>query len=549
MSNYIPLRFNRFQLFAHLNFANRNRLIGSRGIGKTTLLGWIIKNVVEDMPRSANALVARTYIQALTRTIPAVIGGLETFNYKMGRDYVIGKEPPKAWPRPYFPPVSFEHFISFRNGSGYHIVSQDRAGSSRGFNLDSYIGDEGLNLIKQRLDDEVSVANRANVGRFSYSRYHLSETIVSSQPILPESKWLLEDSEYYKVNGTPYEEYRDSLTDILIDLVDAETEEEMQFHWKKAYEIKMRWKFYKNYQTIPVTNQKISTHFLDGDIFDNIQNLGWKYIKQQRASMNDLNFRVEILNGIYTMSEQGFYPDLCERHLYDTSDYSILDKFGYSITSEGELNSTHDPSIEPSMPLHIACDYGGSFNCMVVSQEYEDEERFVASFHEYHPNKISHVVAQFTKFFAHHRNRDVYFWHDQTAIGTSGLVDFNYADEVISILRKAGWNVIVMYMGAAPTHYLKYLFMGNILSERDTRKLPRVRMHRERCKPLYNSMKLVAIKQTSKGMEKDKTPEKKQAVDQVKAPHLSDAADQLLYFKYSDKQIDRPRKVSKMIIS
>jgi hypothetical protein len=528
MSNYIPLRFNRFQLLAHLNFSNRNRLIGSRGIGKTTLLGWIIKNVVEDMPRSANALVARTYIQALTRTIPAVIGGLETFNYKMGRDYIIGKEPPKSWPRPYFPPVSFEHFISFRNGSGYHVVSQDREGSSRGFNLDSYIGDEGLNLIKKRLDDEVSVANRANVGRFSYSRYHLSETIVSSQPILPESKWLLDDSVYYKKNGTPYEEFRDSLTDILIALVDSETEEEMQFHWKKAYEIKMRWKYYKHYDTIPVTNQKISTFFLDGDIFDNIQNLGWKYVKQQRASMNDLNFRVEILNAIYTMSEQGFYPDLCERHLYDTKDYSILDKYGYSITSEADLDSTHDPSIEPSMPLHIACDYGGSFNCMVASQEYEDEERFVASFHEYHPNKISHVVEQYIKFFAHHKNRDVYFWYDQTAIGTNGLVDYNYADEVMSLLRKAGWNVIPQYMGAAPSHFLKYLFMGNIFSERNRPKLPMVRMHRERCKPLYNSMKLVSIKQTSKGIEKDKTPEKKQAVDQVKAPHLSDAADLLL---------------------
>lgn len=544
-----PLNLNRWQLFAHLYASTRNKVVGGRGIGKTTYLSWRLKNKCEDMPRSANALVCRTYLQALTRTIPAIIAGLESLGWLHGRDYVIGKEPPKSWPKPFFPPVSYEHFISTKTGAGYHIVSQDRKGSSRGFNIDSWDADEGLNLNKQQIDDEISVATRANVGRFDYSRYHLTEFIVSSQPILPESQWLLEDADYYRQGGYAYQEYRDSLTNVLLNMIDSESEAEMQAYWEEALTIKQNWKWYRDVKTIPITNEKISTFFIDADVFDNIQNLGWKYVKQQRASMSDLAFKVEILNALFTISENGFYPDLSERHLYDIQDYSILDKYGYALPVDEEISSLQDPSIESKAPLHMAMDYGGSFNCMVVSQEYVDEERIVAGFHEYHPKKTSDVVAQFIKFFQYHHDKTVYYYHDQTAIGTDGSRDYTYADEVMMLLSQAGWKVVSMYMGQAPTHFLKYLFFGNILSERDTRQLPRIRMHRERCRPLYQSMKLVASKQGSKGVEKDKTPERKSTVDQVRAPHYSDAFDQLVYYKHASKQGQTKSSASKMEMS
>jgi hypothetical protein len=544
-----PLNFNRWQLFAHLYAASRNKVVGGRGIGKTTFLAWRMKVTMEDMPRSANALVCRTYLQALTRTIPAIIAGFETLGWINGRDYLIGKEPPKSWPRPYFPPVSYEHFISSKTGAGYHIVSQDRKGSSRGFNIDSWLGDEGLNLNKQQIDDEISVANRANVGRFDYSRYHLTEFIVTSQPILPESQWLLEDADYYRQGGYAYQEYRDSLTELLLNLVDSESEAEMQAYWQEVLTIKQNWKWYRDIKTIPITNEKISTFFIDADVFDNIQNLGWKYVRQQRASMSDLAFKVEILNALFTISENGFYPDLTDRHLYDINDYTLLDKYGYSMPSDETLTSVQDPSIDPKMPIHIACDYGGSFNCLVASQEYADEERIIAAFHEYHPNKISDVIAQFIKFFQYHHDKTVYYWHDQTAIGTDGSRDYTYADEVKHLLSLAGWKVVSMYTGKAPEHYLKHLFLGNILSERDLSTLPRVRMHRERCRALYQSMKLVAAKQGAKGVEKDKKPERKSTVDQVRAPHYSDAFDQLIHGKHADKQKKGKGTPSKMEMS
>lgn len=535
MSKYIPLRFNRYQALSHVNFATRNTHICGRGVGKTTNIGWIMHNVITDMPRSVNALVCRTYLQALTRTLPAVIDGLEKFGYQFRRDYLVGKEPPKSWARPYFPPLSYEHFISFPNGAGYHLVSQDRKGTARGFNLDSWIGDEGLNLIKQMLDDEISVANRGNLGRFAHSRYHHSETIVSSQPILPESKWLLEASQYYRIGGQDYEDYRNELVDILLNIVDSTSEEEMDHHWSQARKLKQEFKFYRHTDIIPVTNEKLTSFFIDADVFDNIENLGWKYIRQQRASMSDLTFRVEILNAIFTISEKGFYPDLSERHLYDIADYSAYDELIYSPDAGKSITSILDTSIDKRLPIHISCDYGGSFNCLIASQEYADEERLVSEFYAYHPEKMENVVNQFINYFASHPKKEVHFWYDQTAIGTSGLVEFNYADEVMRLLRHAGWDVRPHYVGAAPPHPVKYQFIGKVLSERDP-SLPRVRMHRENCRSTYNSMRMVAIKQGKTGFEKDKSPERKASVDQAKAPHLSDAFDQLIYHKHSDKQ-------------
>lgn len=535
-SQYIPLKFNRWQLLAWFNFSTRNRYVCGRGTGKTTFLAKIMKSVVESMPRSANALVCRTHVQALTRTLPAIVAGLETLGYYEGIHFVIGKRPPDHWPRPYFPPMSYEHFISFYTGAGYHIVSQDRKGSSRGFNIDSWIGDEGLNLNKEMIDNEISVANRANVGRFSGNPFHLSEVIASSQPILPESKWILDSADYYRRDGNSYEDYRHALSEIELKIIDSESEAEMQEYWQEAYTLKTNFRFYKDKQIIPITGDVISTYFCDADIFDNIENLGWRYIKQQRATMDDLMFKVEILNGLFTISEKCFYPDLCERHLYDIQDYSSFDNLEYNFETAKSAGSTYDDSIDKRLPIHISCDYGGSFNCMVATQEYEDEERVLNNFFAYHPLKIDNVVQQFVKFFSNHPTKDVHYWYDQTAVGTSGLIEYNYADEVKRLLKAAGWNVIVHYEGAAPDHQIKYLFLGKIFSERHPDELPKVRMHRENCRELYQSMRLAPIKQTSKGFEKDKSSERNKKVDQAKAPHLSDALDVLLFHKHAPKQ-------------
>lgn len=534
----IPSILNRPQSLGLINYSRINTHIWSRGTGKTTFLGIVMGEIAHALPRSANALVCRTYLQALTRTMPAMAASLESIGYYEGIHWVRGIKPPDSWPKPYFPPMDYQNFISWYTGAGWHIVSQDRKGSSRGFNIDSWMADEGLNLKKDMIDDEITVANRANQGKFGNNKYHLSEMVVSSQPILPESKWLLKRADYYQDFGQNYEDYRNRLSQLLLAIVDAESESEMDSLWMEALEIKREFKFFRNTTNIPVTGHKLTNFFLDADIFDNIKNLKWPYIKHVRSSMSDIMFTTEVLNGIFTTSEKGFYPDLSDRHVYDTEDYSRYDDLILNINAIENAGSTYDSSVNAQMPLHIACDYGGSFNCMVVSQQLDDEERFVQSFYEYHPKKITDVVAKFNKYFDSHPTKKVHFWYDQTAIGTSGLVEFNYADEVVRVLKSAGWDVVEHYMGSAPGHDKKFLLINKILSEAELNVYPKIRMHREFCRDMYISLKLAGIQNTSRGFGKDKRPEQKKSVDQKTATHLSDAFDLLIYHKYSSIESD-----------
>ena len=63
----------------------------SRGTGKSTVLGWFIKEAVKQMPRSTGIIVGETFIQIKSRTLPSTKEGMEMFGLFEGIDYVVGK--------------------------------------------------------------------------------------------------------------------------------------------------------------------------------------------------------------------------------------------------------------------------------------------------------------------------------------------------------------------------------------------------------------------------------------------------------------------------
>ena len=63
----------------------------ARGAGKSTILGWFVKEAVKQMPRATGIIVGETYQQMLSRTLPSTKAGLEMFGIYEGIDYVVGK--------------------------------------------------------------------------------------------------------------------------------------------------------------------------------------------------------------------------------------------------------------------------------------------------------------------------------------------------------------------------------------------------------------------------------------------------------------------------
>ena len=102
--------------------------------------------MVRKMPRSVTSITGRTYGQIYTRTLPSALKFLEKIGFEKDKDYVINRRPPRGWKDPYEHITKYDNFISFANGTGFLMLSQEREGSARGPNLDREIVDEALTL-------------------------------------------------------------------------------------------------------------------------------------------------------------------------------------------------------------------------------------------------------------------------------------------------------------------------------------------------------------------------------------------------------------------
>ena len=546
---------NRAQTRAIINYSTINRIILSRGTGKTTLLAFIMKEAGRTMPRSTSGIVGRTFLQILTRTLPGIMKGFDQLNLKHGVDYVVGEKPLNGWPKPMFHPTNdWRRFLTFRNGSGYYLISQERKGETRGFNLSSVIGDEGLNLKKEHWETEISVAVRVNESKFKKSPFNNTELIVSSQPILPEANWLLDPvAKIEEQAGINYKQTRHALAMLMLKMIDSENEDEINMLWKQIRELKnmlSRMKPIK--EIIPITNQVISTYFQDGDIFDNIEHITWQYIRRQRLTMSEMMFLVEMLNMVLNFVEKEFYYGLGDHNFinFKDSDYSYLEAFGLDFERIKNAGCEADPYHDMNAPIDVSCDYGGSINTLTAGQTHGMEHRISTAEYCLYPESFAKVVEQFCQYYSKHQCKVINFWYDQTAIGKQGLVDYNFVDEFkkIATSKPYEWVVNDKYAGAAPSHQSKYLFYEIALNENDDR-IPKLRFHPERCRYLYDSMKLTEAIQTRKGIEKNKAPEKNKNVDQRTAPHFGDALDMQYFHKFKHLQDEATTGYSPGVIS
>lgn len=485
--------------------------IMGRGTGKTTLLAVKAAQLAHEMPGGTAALVQRTYKHILELSIPSTIASWERMGYYENIHFVIRRKPPERWPKPIMRPASYDHFISWYTGFGIYLVSQERKGSFRGPSVDYVFGDEGLNLDKNHWDDEVMAANRGNKNRFGNHPLHHGVHISSSMPIGKTGRWLLDYGLYYP----DYEARQNKIhkiTELQLHLIDNATTANVAKLFTEINRLK------KEIQWFP--DKKTKIYYNEANGFDNIENLGFKYFTNNRLLMSELKYLTEILNRKPTKAEKGFYPDLsADEHGYYAINYDNIDKH----------DCRRDEDHSPALPLRIALDYGGYFNCMVVGQYYSSikELRYLKNFYAEHPKRTKDVVQEFIDYYATREERTVYYHYDQTAIGISGQSDQNYSSIVMDMLRKAKWNVIPVYMGKAPDHYKKYELWGACLQSRHGIM---VKFNRENMKETLFSMEMAPIKRLGDTIEKDKSSEKPDSgIPQVEATHLSDCADQLLW--------------------
>jgi hypothetical protein len=542
--NQEMLRFNQpQQRYITARGKKQGISIWGRGTGKSSIIAWDIHQIVTTMPRSCWVIVGSTYKQVLTRTLPSTVAGLERLGYRLNRDFYIGRKPPPTlgWDRPYEGPLSYDHFIIFRNGTGFHLVSLDAGGSaSRGLNVDGFIGDEALLFDKTKLDADLSATNRGNGQYFGKNPMHHGVFLFSSMPWGDTGRWLLDKSKYYENEGIDLEERQNELIDAQVRFLDAPSDEEKLHIWREEVVPLM-----KAVRYFPSAANK-GTFYSEANAFDNIQNLGLQYLLDQRAFMTDFTFQIEMMNRRPTTVEGGFYPQLNQaRHVVECADDDFV--LGLALGDEltkgkgrakgGGLNmakltdfndSRGDSDCRSHQPLRLSVDWGGGITTMLAGQPHLDkrEYRILKGFYVKHPAFINDLVEQVTTYYAYHLRREIELLTDEE-YGNSVRPDseFTLNETLMQAFRKKGWRIQRYGLGRTPGHGTRYLLAQELLGEQNPNLL-RIRINKVNCKDVVTSMLLAPVSQDSKGrIVKVKKSETKKGFPQQHATHFTDNFD------------------------
>lgn len=488
------LKYNLAQILLVQSHKLINMLEGGRGLGKSVIIGRIMKEQVENLPRATGVLVGATYVQMLTRTLPSTINGLRMHGLYKDVHYFIGRRAPKSfgWDEPFEPPLDYKHCIHFYNGFVYRMVSQDRPGDGRGINSDCVIGDEAAMLDKQELEDSVLTTCRGtNPQQYKGNKYFLSQFFFTSTPRTKKGDWIFE-----------YESF-------------AKTEPEKYF-------------------------------YLKAPSYVNIHNLGSDYFRSLQKTMYPTRYAIEIECKRNNQNTESFYPLLdIKVHGYTKYDYEYIDE----LESYEQNDCRWDADLDKHKPLDAGLDFGAAINSLVIGQEDEATQtmNLLKNFFALSYNKeiLEDVAKKFIRYYQHHERKLLYLYYDNTGNNSQANSRYTLAEEFATVLRAKEWTVILQTKGGKnPFHSEKYQLWNNCLNENASsdgyRKYPYIRFNLDNCAETIVSMEGANAKRNNHNIiQKDKSSERKlKGEKRIQATDLSDAVDALMYGKYSD-HIDR----------
>jgi hypothetical protein len=485
----IAIEYNLPQFAFTLSKAPIRVLEWGRGTGKSTILGRYIRDCVEQMPRSTGVLVASSFAQIKTRTLPSTISGLEQHGLYKDLHYYVGQRPPKwaKWPEPHEPPLDYKNCIIFWNGTVLNFLSQDSSGSSgRGLNIDWGLADEAALLDEKKFQTDFVLSMRG--GKKKIAAY-------------PDGNW-----KYYKDCALHHSYVLATSTPITLS---------------------GRWIFKYEEQSIM---DPAAVTYIKASSLTNKKNLSQAFFDNAKATLPDFIYNAEILNIRLPKIENGFYPLLSDTcHCYN--DFNALD-----IMSGSTRDCSKDEDIITTDPLIAGIDWGTAINCMVIAQGNTSTMNFLNNIYVKYPKIVDDLVDEFLRYYEPHQRKELYLWYDPTGNINTANSRTTLAEQVRERLQKGGWKVYLMTTGRNnELHENKYHLWNNILKEEEGSTFPIFRMNGSNCKELWISMSNAPAKiGMNESIRKDKSSEGKKSVKQEHATHFSDAGDVIIVGMYRD---------------
>jgi len=514
--------FNAAQQRLMFRACHTTAVVGGRRLGKShgIVAPFQLRNV-QYMPGGNHGIIAATFQQALTRTLPGTLAALDSWGYKRNIHYFLGVKPPKAagFAKPIVEPGSYDHCISWYNGSINPIISQDVTGSSNSQTFDSLLMDEGKFLNAQKLNEETFPANGGTTQHFGKSPWHHSILVVSDMPTTKKGSWFLNyesmcDPELIaQIDATIYEKWN------LLRKMD-------EMHAQGIRPEQNMINYYKNLCQQLATFRRAAVDYNVISTIENLQVLGEDYIRQMKRDLPPLVFQTSILCKRVGLLRDGFYNALKEsEHYYSAFDNSYLqNKIGYeNIDKAGDLSCLQDGDLDRHLPICIAFDYNANINWVVAGQHSGRKMKTIKSFYVKYDRKLVELVGDFCHYYRDQVCKEVIYYYDNTALNSNYAVnDKDFATVIIDTFKQKGWRVRAQHLGNPMPHSEKHNLI-NMALKGQSGMFPV--FNKDNNEALLLAMEQTGVYQGAHGFKKDKRGEKLAESDEDKLENRTDGTD------------------------
>jgi hypothetical protein len=511
MSEIKKIYYNDPQLEFRYTAAHTSVIVGGRRLGKTHgfIAPWLLRNV-QHMPKSGGGIIGATFQQLLTRTLPGTLRALQDMGYYRNVHYFIGQKPKIStkFEKPIIEPVSYDHVMSWYNGSVDYLISQDIPGSSNSLTFQYILGDEAKFLNFEKLKDETFPANGGFKGPWKNSPWLNSMLFVSDMPTTKKGSWFLN--------------YKEKCDPELIDAIHLLLEEIIRLNslLQNSYTAKQL----KEKRLLLAQFRSIATYYREWSTIHNVELLGKKYIAQMKRDLPPLVFLTSIMCIRPGKLKDGFYPALSDaRHFYKAYNNSYLLNLDYDLDKAADQDCRQDTDVDLSRPICVAFDYNGNINWLVAGQPNGIKANIIKSFYVKFQRKLRELVDDFCYYYRHHLTREVVYYFDNTALGSNYAVsDEDFASVICSQFYKNNWSVNRIHIGNPLRHREKHIIIDQALKGQKY-LLPQI--NEPNNEPLKIALQHCGIRVGARGFEKDKSGEKYAETEEDLLEYRTDGTD------------------------
>lgn len=431
---------HRAQLEIYNWQARTTFICAARGFGKTSLLGVWEGKCFLGLPRQMGGFVGASAKQIYTRTMPNVLKVLNSLGFEEGIFYFRGQAPAKLrWPMPLAKPRVWENVIHFVTGYCEIMLSMAVRGSGNGLNLASLKGDETKYLPWKRVKEELiptlrgdfmpasarkAEQKRWGYGTGDYNPFYLSQFWISDRGMTnAQCEW--------EQDGAELQEESQAVNQRIIEML-SDLRYLEKTNPQLAVQLAQNPEFLK-----ALHKERIrSSAFFEYSSAENIQLLGEDFLRLQKRSLTDLQYRLTILCQPRGQAADGFYCNFSELNTYQSADCEdvILNRYEKVVNNKRSLDVAHWPTdvsyatlrfddlerdgrtclldldVDYESPLCLAIDAGARTNFMVVGQTrtYQGKPAIMVmkEFWVQAPIRLMGLVKQFAEYYAPYLRRN-----------------------------------------------------------------------------------------------------------------------------------------------